>query len=372
MRIRPRMVLLVAWLCLAALVPASRAQSDPISAWLAAINAARLRAGAAPCELSPKLSAAAQRHANDLAANMMVARTGSDGSTPYQRIAEAGYFPWSDAKGEPLIGEALVSTAGGVDEALAALLQDAASRDAALNPLFREIGIGVASDTTGRFYTVLDLGARPNVLPIFINDGAYNTLDPQVAIHLTNEEARPEGQGVAIGRVIEIRISNEPDWEGLPWQPWEEFVPWTLPDEPGEHTVYVQLRDAAGRMVSAADSILLGEGQPPTLAPVVLTPVGTQEGEPTPAADGEAQPTLAATTAAAERATPSPAVPWTVTPFPTWTPLPTPAPPPPPERPHLPLGLVVGLQALAILVGLYLALRRGQPADDEPRHERAS
>jgi hypothetical protein len=358
-------VVVLAVCCVAALVSPCQAQSDPISAWLAAINSARLRAGASPCELSPKLSAAAQRHANDLAANMMVTQSGSDGSTPQQRITEAGYFPWSDAKGQPVIGEAVVSSAGGVDEAVAALLQDPASRDAALNPLFREIGIGVASDAAGRFYYVLDLGARPNVLPIFINDGAYNTLDPQVAIHLTNEEARPEGQGVAIGRVIEIRISNEPNWEGLPWQPWEEFVPWVLPDEPGEHIVYVQLRDAAGRTVSSADSILLGEGEPPTLAPVLLTPVATPEGEAAPNAGGDGQPTPVATPAAVTL-TLSPAPALTITPFPTWTPLPTPAPPPPVERPRLPLGLVAGLQAVAVLLGLYLALRRGRRADSEP------
>ena len=63
-------------LLLAGLPPAAGAQADPISGWLAAVNATRLRAGAGPCELSPGLSVAAQRHANDLAGNMVAVGNG--------------------------------------------------------------------------------------------------------------------------------------------------------------------------------------------------------------------------------------------------------------------------------------------------------
>jgi hypothetical protein len=345
---------------LAGLPPAAGAQADPISGWLAAVNATRLRAGAGPCELSPGLSVAAQRHANDLASNMVLSETGADGSTPGQRILAAGYYAWTDAEGAAAVGEAIASSGGGVDEALATLLQDPAYSAVLHDPRYREVGIGVATDVTGRLYSVLDFGARPNVLPVFVNDGAYNTLDRQVAIHLTNEAVRPEGQGVAIGRVIELRISNEPQWDALPWQAWEEFVPWELPDAPGEHTVYVQLRDAAGRTVAAADAIFLGEATPPTRAPVALTPVSTAPAEPatTPAAEGAVAPTPAPAAPAA--GTPTPGLALSATPFPTWTPLPTAAPPAAPGRTKLPLSLVAALQAAALLLGLTLILRRGR------------
>jgi hypothetical protein len=371
MRYARSAVVLALCLLLAALPATARAQPDPVSAWLTLLNSTRLRAGAPPCELSAGLTAAAQRHANDLAANMVLSSTGSDGSTPSQRITDAGFFAWTDENEQPIVGEAVGSGAGTIDEVLVSMLQEQAYSEVILSRLYREVGIGVAADVTGRSYYVLDFGARPNVLPIFLNDGAYNTLDPQVAIHLTNEEVRPEGQGVAIGRVIELRISNEPQWDDLPWQTWEEFVPWMLPEAEGQHTVFVQLRDATGRIVSAADAIYLGEAVAPTLAPVVLTPVSTPAGAATPVpAEGASVQTPVATGPPAA-ASPAPATSLVTTPFPTWTPLPTPAPPPPVERARLPLGLVAALQGVALILGLYLVLRRGpaQPGGDAPDGE---
>lgn len=336
--------------------PASLAQPDLFVWWLA-VTDARLRAGAPPCELSSTLSAAAQQHAEDLAAHMFVSHIGSNGSTPEQRISEAGYFAWTDAQGKPFIGEVVWGGSDDANEAIAALLASPAEREVLINRLYREIGIGVATDSTGRSYWVLNFGARPNVLPVFINDGAYSTTNALVAIHLTNEEVRPEGQGVAIGRVIEVRIANEPKWDELPWQPWEELLPWTLPATEGEHTVYVQLRDAAGRTVTAADSIYFGEIAAPRVVPLVLTPRATLPSEDH---TGESGAPVSTPESAPATATLMPAE-WTVmTPFPTWTPLPTTPPSNPGERPRLPIGLVVTLEGVAILLGLFLMLRRSQ------------
>ncbi len=60
-----------------------------------------------------------------------------------------------------------------------------------------------------------------------------------------------------MGRAVEIRISNTPDFGNAAWQLWEPLIPWTLPSEPGEHWVYIQFRDAAGRVAGSADSIPL-------------------------------------------------------------------------------------------------------------------
>jgi uncharacterized protein YkwD len=360
-------------------------QADPVVTWQVLINQARLDEGLAPYGFSSLLTASAQRHADDVFTHGFAdpndPHVGSDGSTARQRIAEAGYAAWTWSSGESIVGENVWSGFGSVQDALTYFLSDPPHRQNVLSPAYREIGIGVATDMAGRTYYVLDFGARPNVLPIFVNDGATTTDDPQIALRLTNEEARPDGQGAAfMGRAIEIRISDAPDFDDQPWQAWGALVPWTLPDTPGEHTVYVQFRDAASRTAASADTILLSEGTTgaptsvaststpsPTATSIALSPTPEPTATPTPTAI----PTPAPTAASVPTATPSPSlpapspsplVPGAVTPFPTWTPLPTAAPPPQPKAPvpawALPLAL--GLQGLAFVLGIAFVLWRGR------------
>ena len=357
-----RPVMLIACLVLISLT-ASAQPPDQVSTWLTGVNDARLGEGLAPCQLTDNLlTSAAQRHADDLAASMSSSHTGSDGSTPEQRIAQAGYAAWTLDGGRPVVGESVWLGTGTVDDALAFFLADPPSRENLLSTVYREVGIGVAADGAGRIYCVLDFGARPNVLPIFVNDGAINSEVPEVAIRLTNEEARPGGQGSSMGRAVEMRLGNDPNWDALTWQPWEPLVPWTLPDAPGNQTVYVQFRDAAGRTAASADDIYLGEDVPAPTVPA----------SPTPGSGGTLGPeaTPAPSDATARQQTPTASrvptlVPITVTPFPTWTPLPTPTvahdEPPGPDPP---LGLVAALQGLALILGLYIALRRGRQPHD--------
>ncbi|MBP1466659.1 CAP domain-containing protein [Candidatus Chloroploca sp. M-50] len=62
-----------------------------VSEVLAATNAYRAQAGCAPLTLSPLLSTSAQRHTDDMAYNNFVSHTGSDGSSPWDRIRATGY-----------------------------------------------------------------------------------------------------------------------------------------------------------------------------------------------------------------------------------------------------------------------------------------
>jgi hypothetical protein len=373
-------VILIACLVLASF-PAGAQEPDPIVTWQSLVNQARLDEGLAPYRFSRLLTVAAQRHADDLAAHQIWSHTGSDGSTPRQRIAEAGYAAWAWNNAELVVSENFWTGYGAIEDAMAFFLEDPPHRDNILSATYREIGIGVATDSTGRNYYVLDFGVRPNVLPIFINDGAASTDDPQVAIRLTNEEARPGGEGANfMGQAIEIRISDEPDFGDLPWERWEPLVPWTLPDTPGEHTVYAQFRDAAGRTAAAADTIFLGEGTPVTPTPVTPTPIPPT---PTPTLEPTATPGPAATPISEPAAPPAPTVAPTstppptveptptpdapgpsppapsITPFPTWTPLPTPVPQEA-SRPDAPLATLAALQAIALVLGIYLVLHRGR------------
>ena len=356
---------LLAFILIASLVPVSlpvsAQESDPVATWQTLVNEARLDEGLAPYGFSTLLNAAAQRHADDLAAHQTSSHTGSDDSTPQQRIAEAGYAAWND--GESVVGENFWTGSGTIEDAMAFFLEDPPQRDNILNPVYREIGIGVATDDASSNYYVLDFGARPNVLPIFINDGATNTDNPQIAIRLTNEEARPGGKGtIFMGQAIEMRISNEPGFNDLPWQPWEPLVPWTLPDAPGEHAVYVQFRDAGGRTAASTDAIVIGEGTLTTPTPV--PPISTAE----PAAIPPPEPPSTSLTPRPSPLAPSPTpLALHLTPFPTWTPLPSPASPQENSgnsnsnsSPSAPLAMLVSLQGLALILGIYLVLRRGR------------
>ncbi len=343
-------------------------EESPAMEFYARVNGARLDNGLPPYGWSDLLAAAARRPARDLAVHRMASHTGSDGSTPRQRIAEAGYAAWGNGA---VVGENFWTGYGDIQDALEWFMGDPPHRENILSSRYREIGIGVATDSEGQVYYVLDFGARPNVLPVFINDGAPTTESPQVAIRLTNEEAYPQGEGGAyMGRAIEVRLSNTPDFSGATWQPWAPLVPWTLPAEPGEQWVYVQFRDGAGRTAGSADSILLVL---PGVSPVPSAPTGTPaplptftptpvpSPSPTPLPPTEI-PTLSPSPTPGEIPSPSP-LPLTIpraaiwTPFPTWTPLPA-----TPVRAgggtDRLLGLLFGLEGLAIILGIYLALRR--------------
>ena len=335
------------------LLPVSAQGSDPMGALLTLVNQARHDNALPPYALTQHLlGIAAQRHADDLAANQASSHTGSDGTTPERRAADAGYQAWRTDAGEATVGELIWVGPGTPADAMAFFMAEPVARERILSAVYREIGTGIASDGQGFNYYVLVFAARPNVLPIFINEGAINTEIPDVVVWLTNEEARPGGQGSSMGQAIEIRIGNDPNWDILPWQPWEALVFWSLPNTVGRHTVYVQYRDAANRTATSADSIWLGDDPPPTPPLGALAPGAA--GTPTPeggVAPADQTPTTRPT------ATPPPI---TVTPFPTWTPLPTPTAPPEPTDPNPPpIGLIAGLQGLALLLGLFLALHRG-------------
>jgi hypothetical protein len=377
------------------IAPASILAQEPplVAEWLAAVNQARLGESLAPYALSPQLNAAAQRHADDVATNGFTnpgdVHQGSDGTHEQERVAATGYAAWTWNSGQLIVDENMWSGHGTIDDAMAFFLGSTVHRSNIYSSRYREIGIGVASDAGGAYYYVLVFGVRPNLLPIFINDGAASADSPEVAVRLTNEEARPDGEGTdKMGRAVEIRISNQRDWDDQPWQPWGQLVPWTLPEVAGEHAVYVQFRDAAGRTAESVDTIVLEEGvsvlptsapsptPEPTATPIPPTPEPTATPEPTvtpePTMTSTPEP-LSTVEPTVTPSVPTPSPPVTgPTPFPTWTPLPPPVPAEEPGESSLTgwLALAAALQVCVVILALPLILRRGretQPIDTSDR-----
>jgi uncharacterized protein YkwD len=402
---------------------------NPAGELLRLINAARLNQGLHPYVVGRELATAAQRHSADMAATGQISHSGSDGTSSTQRIMEAGYAAYEFGL---VASENIYGGVGEADVPFNTWMGQPDARSNLLHEQYREVGIGVVSDAQGRLFWTLNVGARPNVLPVLINDGAASVDTLTVTLRLVPENVVPEGRGTAMGQPVEYRASTSSQFPSSEWNPWAEQVAFVLDEAPGQQTVYVQLRDAVGRTtVSQASVTLTGLGATAPSVTLTTTPSGEPETPPTatgtvtptpptsPTSTGTTTPTPTGTPRPTPTASATPRPTITVTPLPTPTPFPTqtptsvpsatlpaepqveaatatspppatpPAPatiaPPEPTRP-IPGGMddggeaeppslasrlapwAVGLQGIALILGVYLALRRpGTEADGEER-----
>ena len=298
-------------------IPALADSPNTVAALAARINSERVSRGLPPLVLNAQLSAAAQAHAKDIAKTGKYSHTGSDGSKVSDRVGRVGYgsYSWGRRLGENY------AVYRSIDDAMGFWMKSKAHRENILHDVYREIGIGLTpANQWGATVYVLNFGAQPNVLPIFINDGADATQSPNVKITLTDEDALPAGEGAMIGHPKQVQISNSADFANAQWQPYEAKIPWTLPASGGLKTVYVKYRDAKGRTATSSDSITLGgaamvnKATVPT-ATVTFTPRPTST--PRPTATNTRRPTATLTR------TPRPTATATRTPEPTETVSPT-------------------------------------------------
>lgn len=120
------------------------------------INAERAREGIGLLARNEKLDAAAQRHSNDMACNNFMSHTGSDGSSPWDRMDQAGYT-WIRAAENVAAGYS--SPASVVD----GWMNSAGHRANILDPSLEDVGIAHAyqSGTTYGHYWTTDFGTQP-------------------------------------------------------------------------------------------------------------------------------------------------------------------------------------------------------------------
>lgn len=265
--------LAIVLIVLGALAAPARAQTDGVAELAARVNRERLARGLAPLALNAQLTTAAQAHAEDIARNnrtnsAQAGHIGSDGSNVFERVARTGYGAYSWGR---RLGENWAWYRNPAD-AFAMWMESASHRANILHPLFREMGIGVAAHPTIGFVYVIDFGAQPNVLPIFINDGAAETVSRDVKITLTTEEVTPNGDGDHIGRPVQVMLANTSDFAGAAWQAYAPKISWTLASNGETPTVYVKYRDAKGRTALARASIRIAATDMPTRAPLTVAP----------------------------------------------------------------------------------------------------
>ncbi|MET7660883.1 CAP domain-containing protein [Streptomyces sp. NPDC005463] len=111
---------------------------------LALVNNERSKAGCSPLTMNAKLTEAAQDHSKDMATHRNMSHTGSDGSSPEDRITRAGYS-WSS------YGENVAYGYSTPEKVMAAWMSSPGHKRNILDCSFKEIGIGVAQP--GSYWT---------------------------------------------------------------------------------------------------------------------------------------------------------------------------------------------------------------------------
>jgi uncharacterized protein YkwD len=101
------------------------------------VNAERAKVGCSRVTVNATLTKAAQAHSEDMAAHQNMSHTGSDGSSPSDRITRAGYN-WST------LGENVAYGYATPEKVMAGWMSSPGHKANILNCAFKEIGVGFA------------------------------------------------------------------------------------------------------------------------------------------------------------------------------------------------------------------------------------
>ncbi|MEU6217506.1 CAP domain-containing protein [Streptomyces sp. NPDC047022] len=118
--------------------------SSVVARIVALVNAERGEAGCSPLTLDSTLTKVAQAHSADMAEHQNMSHTGSDGSSPGDRITAAGYN-WSS------YGENVAYGYSTPEQVMAAWMSSPGHKANILNCGFKEIGVGLAQP--GSYWT---------------------------------------------------------------------------------------------------------------------------------------------------------------------------------------------------------------------------
>jgi hypothetical protein len=141
---------------------------------------------------------------------------------------------------------------------------------------YREVGVGISTrvavdgGTEQNVYTIV-MGAQPNILPVIVNAGSPTVYVRDINLYIHNELSLAyQTDGNVIVRAREIRIANsEGDLDGAEWQTWDPnndtlAIPWTLTQEYGNKTVWVEFMDDTGFTLRSSTTVTYAD---PATAP---------------------------------------------------------------------------------------------------------
>ena len=234
--------------------PAKPPEKPDAQAWrvLELTNAERAKVGLTALRWNGLLATTATDYAGDLVARRYFSHTSKEGTQPWDRAKAHGYpsYGW----GACYVGENLAQGYATPEDAVKAWMNSEGHRANILKPEYRELGVGVVTDATGRKTWVQNFGARPGVLPVVIDGDADATDSPMVTLSITSEEVSDWG---SVGKAVLMEVSNRPDFADAAWESYTKSRSWVLKDEPGTERVYVRLKDSRGAVVESSDDIQL-------------------------------------------------------------------------------------------------------------------
>ncbi len=210
----------------------------------AQINKARIEKGLPPLRLNETLTRAARAQSKDMAQARKLDVTDSSGRTPVNRVEDSGY---------PQAQVVLETVGAGYtkpEQMLAALLENANTKNNLLSAEVNEIGVGYAyakDDRTFRHYWSVDLGKRSGLAyTVVVNNGAENTTAQNVTLHIGGK-----------GWAQQMKISNTPNFSGIDWENFSETKTWSVSEGTGPKKVYVRLRGPGEQETLAIGEIAL-------------------------------------------------------------------------------------------------------------------
>lgn len=116
-----------------------------------AVNTLRQTSGARPIELDPALNTAAATHSQDMSVQNRPWHFGSDGSSPIDRVARAGYQG-------VMLGENISETYETELETLAAWMEEPGTRSVILDPNAAHMGFSWFQEPNGKIWWTLLMG----------------------------------------------------------------------------------------------------------------------------------------------------------------------------------------------------------------------
>lgn len=223
------------------------------------LNRSLINGGIRPLARNETLDMIAQTIADELGA------TGAYTSLPRSLADELGYPRWPDG-GQRVINQAFnVITPESPEFFVDMVVGDIV--DVLVSTFYREVGVGVSTrvavegGTEQNVYTIV-MGAQPNVLPVIVNAGAPTVYVRDVDLYIHNELSLAyQTADDVIVRARELRIANsEAELDAAEWQTFEpgsELVatPWTLTQEYGEKTVWVEFMDDTGFTIRSSTTV---------------------------------------------------------------------------------------------------------------------
>jgi uncharacterized protein YkwD len=209
------------------------------------VNTQRLNnGGLPPLKRVDSLDQAARYHAIDMAQDRYFYHDTYDRNPNRQLVEICGtsqrletYYPDWLAMGENI--------AGGQEspqEAVVGWMGSSGHRANILSSNAYEVGVGYYPGGVYGTVWVLDFGRRESVYPLVINREAKAVASRDVSLYLYGE-----------GTWSEMRLRNDNDaWSA--WQPFQKEVTWTLKQQNGERTVWVELRQGT-QTLTTSDTI---------------------------------------------------------------------------------------------------------------------